>query len=192
MMSELKNKLYDYREEPPEEVWDRVIKALHNVRNSATSPGRLRSRILFYSLTAAASLVIIFLGSHFFNRKKQGPPVASNSSAVTLPSRPDKDSIHMNQQILESIINSPEEKKEILADQSSLDKKYITVAGPEGQPVKISPKVATLILSANDEYPPKPVWSRKINKWQKIMLSSIVPPTPTNIIDLVKNTENVE
>ena len=80
------------------------------------------------------------------------------------------------------------EKKEIIAKNQNPKniKKYLTVANPEGQPVKISPKVATLIISADHGFPPKPVWNKKISKWQKIMLSSTVLPTSANLIDLVK------
>ena len=58
--------------------------------------------------------------------------------------------------------------------------------GPEGQPVKISTKAATLIVSADDEYPPKPVWNKKIEKWKQIMLSSTLSPTSTNLLEIVQ------
>ena len=99
------------------------------------------------------------------------------------------------QKILKSIINNPQEKREIVSKESNPDiitKKYLTVAGPEGQPIKISPKVATLIISADNEYPPKPVWSKEIRKWQKIMLSSTIPPTSANFVDMVQLAANKE
>jgi hypothetical protein len=99
----------------------------------------------------------------------------------------------LNQKILETIIHNPPEKKEIIAKdltKESHGKKYLTVAGPEGQPVKISPKVATLIVSADHEFPPKPVWSKKIDKWKKIMLSSTISPTSANLVDLIQVAAN--
>ena len=69
-------------------------------------------------------------------------------------------------------------------------KKYITIAGPEGQPVKISAKVATLILSADKEYPPKPVWNSKIDKWQQIMLSNTISPTSSGMMDMFQMVSN--
>jgi len=66
------------------------------------------------------------------------------------------------------------------------------VAGPEGQPVKISPKAATLIIAANNDFPPKPTWSKKVDKWQKIMLSSTISPTFAGIADLVVDASNME
>jgi hypothetical protein len=104
-----------------------------------------------------------------------------------------KDSMILNQKILEAIIHNSKEKKEIVANQwkaVNLPKKYITVAGPEGQPVKISPKVATLIIAADNEFPPKPIWSKKVNKWQKIMLSSTISPTSVGLADLVQDASN--
>ena len=92
----------------------------------------------------------------------------------------------------------PEEKK-LLAFHSQKktgqSKKYITIAGPEGQAVKISPKAATLILSADNDYPPNPVWNKKINKWKQIMLSNTMSPTSTSLVDillLAANTDNIE
>ncbi len=99
----------------------------------------------------------------------------------------------LNQKILESIIHNPKEKQEIVSNDLqaiNLPKKYITVAGPEGQPVKISPKVATLIISADHEFPPKPTWSKKIERWKKIMLSSTVSPTSAGLADLIQLASN--
>ena len=72
----------------------------------------------------------------------------------------------------------------------SEDLKYITISGPEGEPVKISPKVATLIISADGENPPKPVWNQKINKWQHIMLTNNITPTSGNLIDIIQKASN--
>ncbi len=100
-----------------------------------------------------------------------------------------KDSIALNQKILESIIHNPKEKEEIVSNNlqaTNIPKKYITISGPEGQPVKISPKVATLIVSADHEFPPKPIWSKKIERWKRIMLSSTVSPTSAGLADLIQ------
>jgi hypothetical protein len=193
-MQDFKNKLYNYETPPPGEIWRNIEKELQisnepedeKVVNIST---HRRSAFLFYGATAAASVVIIFLGSLFFNKNKHLNPTANTpANSNNVLAQKIKDSINLNHKILESIIHNPKEKKEIIAKNQNQknSKKYLTVANPEGQPVKISPKVATLIISADNGFPPKPVWNKKISKWQKIMLSSTVSPISANLIDLVK------
>lgn len=203
-MQDFKNKLYNYEAPPPGEIWHNIAKELQISEESENEKAvniltRKKSTFLFYGATAAASVVIIFLGSLFFNKNKNLNPttnIPANTNKIL--AQKIKDSINLNQKILESIIHNPKEKKEIIAknqNQKNTIKKYLTVANPEGQPVKISPKVATLIISADNGFPPKPVWNKKISEWQKIMLSSTVSPTSANLIDLVKlaaKNENLE
>ncbi|HET7115796.1 MAG TPA: hypothetical protein VFI29_04870 [Hanamia sp.] len=197
-MQDFKNKLYNFETPPPHEIWDHIEDELNNEKVIKIH-GYRKNKFLFYGATAAASIIIIFLGSVIF--KKNSHSIKSNVSVEKenqLIAQKIKDSMNLNQQILKSIINNPEEKKEIISNTSNLDQeptKYLTVAGPEGQPVKISPKVATLIISADNEYPPKPVWKEEIKKWQKIMLGITVSPTSANFLSLVQlaaNKENIE
>jgi len=189
-MQNFKNKLYDFEAAPPEKIWSDIRKELSD-NKSIEITVRKKSKKLYYLAIAAASLTIIFLGSLFFKKNSSTP------SGVATSVSPEKmrDSMALNHKILESIIHSPKEKHEIvLNDLQSADipKKYITVAGPEGQPVKISPKAATLIIAANNDFPPKPTWSKKVDKWQKIMLSSTISPTFAGIADLVVDASNME
>ncbi|MEO6838985.1 MAG: hypothetical protein ABI261_00985 [Ginsengibacter sp.] len=198
-MQDFKNKLFNYQTPPPEETWENIIEELNNEK-VIKIPSYRKNKFLFYGATAAASVIIIFLGSIFI--KKNSNSIFSSKSPVekenALIAKKIKDSLNLNQQILKSIINNPEEEKEIISNNSILDEeptKYIIVAGPEGQPVKISPKVATLIISADNEYPPKPVWRDQIKKWQKIMLGITTSPTSANFVNLVQgaaNKENIE
>lgn len=194
IMQNFKNKLYHYETPPPEDVWKHIAEELQHEKVINLYTGR-KSKFLFYGATAAASVVIIFVGSLFFKKNKEPHTIANTETKHELLAQKVKDSINLNQKILESIIHNPQEKKEIISKDLSKTKKYLTVANPEGQPVKISPKVATLIISADHEFPPKPVWSKKIDKWQKIMLASTISPTSISLIDLVQlaaNSENVE
>jgi hypothetical protein len=189
-MQNFKNKLYDFEVTPPENIWSDISKDLAGNKIIKITD-RKKSKSLYYLAIAAASLVIIFLGSLFF---KHNSPSSENST-TTVSNEKMRDSMALNHRILESIIHSPKEKHEIvLNDLQSPDipKKYITVAGPEGQPVKISPKAATLIIAANNDFPPKPTWSKKEDKWQKIMLSSTISPTFAGIADLVVDASNME
>jgi hypothetical protein len=189
-MQNFKNKLYDFEVTPPENIWSDISKDLAGNKIIKITD-RKKTKSLYYLAIAAASLVIIFLGSLFF---KHNSPSSENST-TTVSNEKMRDSMALNHRILESIIHSPKEKHEIvLNDLQSPDipKKYITVAGPEGQPVKISPKAATLIIAANNDFPPKPTWSKKVDKWQKIMLSSTISPTFAGIADLVVDASNME
>ena len=199
-MENFKNRVYNYEITPPPEIWEKIADELNNEKVVEIRGLRRRSKFLFYGLTAAASLVIIFLTGLLLNRNKELKPAANTSAFQVDRLFPDevKDSIELNYKILEAIINTPPDKKLIASnlDKHSLySKKYITVEGPEGQPVKISTKAATLILSADDEFPPKPVWNKKIDKWKQIMLSNTMPPTSSNLVDIVllaAHKENVE
>lgn len=197
-MQDFKERLYNYKAEPPAEIWDNINAELDSHSQKVLSiPGlRKRSKFIFYGLTAAASLIIIFLSSVLFNKQEKNQQVKPSASATELHrdnvvSKKVKDS---NNKILEEIIKSSKDKN-LLVQQyeniSSKVKKYITIAGPEGQPVKISPKVATLIVSADNEYPPKPVWNKKIDKWKQIMLSSTLSPFTTNLLDIVQLSSSI-
>ena len=189
-MQNFKNKLYDFEAAPPEKIWSDIRKELSD-NKSIEITVRKKSKKLYYLAIAAASLTIIFLGSLFFKKNSTTP------SGVATSVSPEKmrDSMALNHKILESIIHSPKEKHEIVLNNlqsADIPKKYITVAGPEGHPVKISPKAATLIIAANNDFPPKPTWSKKVDKWQKIMLSSTISPTFAGIADLVVDASNME
>jgi cell division protein FtsN len=89
---------------------------------------------------------------------------------------------------------NPEKKdsKEIKNNRDSVEvngepkTNYITIAGPEGQPVKVSEKAAALIESSDEKIPPHTVWNKKINKWRDIMKTNTLAPTPGNFLDIVE------
>jgi len=198
-MQNFKSKLYNYEVEPPGEIWENVHSELNAKKGKVVSmPGlNRRPKIIFYGITAAASLIIIFLISIIFNKSEKhqfenNAPLTKTERQL-LNSKKIQDSIALNNKILEGIINSKKDKNliaEIYENSFNKIKKYITIAGPGGQPVKISPKVATLIESADDEFPPRPVWNKKIEKWKQIMLSSTLSPTSTNLMDIVQTSSS--
>lgn len=195
-MQNFKNKLYDYEATPPEGIWSKIAEQLDDEKVIELPGIRRKSRWLFYGLTAAASLAIIFLGSLFFNKPDQSGNRSGNTIVRT--DEPNlllnKDSINLNQQLLEKIINSSNDEKLLASNffkDIGISKKYLTIAGPEGQPVKISPKVATLIISADNQYPPRPVWNEKIDEWQKIMLNNTMSATPAGLMDLMKSASDM-
>lgn len=201
-MQDFKNKLFNYEHEPPAEIWERISSELDTgyPKASPILGFRRRFKLVFYGITVAASLIIIFLLSVFFNGSKENNGDSNSlASAETgtgnSMSQKTKDSIKLNNKTLEDIIKSSKDNKLIAQNYqgtSSQLKKYITISGPSGQPVKISPKVATLIVSANNEYPPKPVWNKKIERWKQIMLNTTLSPTSTNFLDIAHLTSNLD
>ncbi|MDQ6902527.1 MAG: hypothetical protein M3139_05875 [Bacteroidota bacterium] len=201
-MQDFKDKLFNYEDEPPAEIWERINSELDtsNPKAFPIRAFRRRSKVVFYGITAAASLIIIFLLSVVFNgSKKNNGDKNSLASAENgkgnVTFQKIKDSLKLNNKTLEDIIKSSKDNK-LLAQNyqqpASQLKKYITISGPSGQPVKISPKVATLIVSADNEYPPKPVWNKKIEKWKQIMLNTTLSPTSTNLLDIAQLTSNLD
>ena len=192
-MKDFINKLYNYETPPPEEIWNRVAEVMQGEK-VINIIGHRKSKFVFYAAAAAISLVIIFLGSLFFKNDK---PVNSSENIATKEKiiSPEKmrDSMILNQKILESIIHNPKEEKEIVSNnlkETNIHTKYLTIEGPDGKPLKISPKVATLIVYADKEFPPRPIWSDKICKWQQIMLSSTISPTSAGLADLIQDASN--
>ena len=193
-MQDFKQKLYNYESKPPAEIWNNITTELDGPEKKVLqiSKYRKRSKFIFYGLTAAAALLIIFFSSVIFNKTNR----LKENGLENITSQKIKDSLILNNKILEAIIKSSKDTSNLVAlnyeNSLSKVKKYITIAGPEGQPVKISPKVATLIESADNEFPPKAVWKKKIEKWKQIMLSSTLSPTSTNLLDIVQITADNE
>jgi hypothetical protein len=200
IMEEFKNKLFNYEELPPEAIWDNIVQELDD-RKVVELPLRNKTRRLkIMAIAAAASVAAIFLIFISVHKGHENRFIAHLPEARMddLTQQQVKDSIALNNQILEKIINTPADKKLLASREVKLTghaKKYITISGPEGQPVKISPKAATLILSADNEYPPRTVWNKKIEKWKQIMLSNTLSPTSTYLVDILQiaaGEENIE
>jgi hypothetical protein len=185
-----KDRLYNYEPTPPEQVWKNISEELNQNDGKVRplSSGRKKSKIYLYFASAAASVLIVLAGFIFLNKpsKHQLSDSSNIAKQSNLSAKKIQDSIKLNNKILDQIISSSEDKN-LLAlnyEYSLKGRKYLTVAGPEGNPVKISPKAATLIESTDNGFPPKPVWSKKVDKWQQIMLSSTLSPTSTNLLDI--------
>ena len=198
-MQNFKERLYNHEATPPPEIWDNISAELDN-KSSKLLPMRglrRRSKFIFYGLTAAASLIIIFVSSVLFNKSGDNikSKVLPSLQADNIAAQKVKDSLNLNNKTLEAIIKSSKDKN-LLAknyeNSSSKVKKYITIAGPQGQPVKISSKVATLIESADNEYPPKPVWNKKIEKWKQIMLNTTISLTSTSLLDIAQLSASID
>ncbi len=85
--------------------------------------------------------------------------------------------------------NKSEAKKIIAGTHNA---RYITIEGLQGQPVKVSSKMASLMDSADENVPPKPTWNKKINEWREIMKGNTVAPTPGNFLDILELTKTLK
>jgi hypothetical protein len=190
-MEDFKEKLYHYQAEPPADTWTRIAASLsHHQSFGATRMRGAASKAVHYSLTAAASFLVILMFAAIarISNKHADPPVAA-ASFLWVREPKMRESIRENNRQLQDIITAAKNKNgqaRLYENIPGQSKKYLTVAGPEGQPVRISTKVATLIESADDKYPPRPVWNKKIERWKQIMLSSTISPTATDLMDVVQ------
>ncbi len=180
-MKTVQEKLYHFEETPPPGLWDSISNKLDSVKVVQLHK-RNRVRIIALTTAAAAAITLILINYVFVhNNRSDKPAVASSTFTV----KPDTNiNMEENNEALESIINAPANQK-LIAGKIDSGLKYITISGPEGTPVKISPKAATLIISADGEFPPKPVWDKKIDKWQKIMLNQNTASSPTGLMEML-------
>lgn len=209
-MENLKNRMYNYEVTPPQASWEIIASSLDNETVPVVSITKKKKRSLYYVLGAAASIAaIIFSITLWINNSSYNKieHVASfmpfnkipyrlannyNLKKITSTEKNKKENSFLAGNIQSKTLKIEENKKSIYQDNNgnialeTKPKTYITIAGPEGQPVKISPKVATLIESSDDKYPPNAVWSSKINKWKDIMKANILIPTATNFLDIVE------
>lgn len=93
-------------------------------------------------------------------------------------------------QTKDEIKKSPSTNDDLIA--SNTPSKYMTIEGPQGQPVKVSSKMASLIDSSETKIASKPIWNKKINEWREIMKGNTLAPTPGNFLDIVELTKTLK
>lgn len=212
--------MYNYEATPPEGVWKAIAAELDG-NEAKVIPMNPKKNKRFYYM-AAASVLIILLGIIFFtNRysKKEYEQQATSSQKdsgsnnnndhliMTVPTeekatakntvennelvaqnktqkggpnqKPDKDAINNNDSAYNNLI-------------ASNASRYITIEGPQGQPVKVSSKMASLIDSSETKTASKPIWNKKINEWKEIMKGNTLAPTPGNFLDIVELTKSLK
>ena len=204
-MSNVKDKIYNYEVAPPPGVWDAIAKDLNGNEARIIPFAKKSNKLLYFSLAAASVAIIAFIFI-FFN---------PSSAPQQIVSTPTDTSSSKNEQVLmtvpleENKIIKKEKKEDIVVKKipgkkNTLEKKiteektedaaneqetsYITMAGPEGQTIKISAKAATLIDSSNE----KPVWNKKVKEWKEIMKANTLAPTPGNFMDIIELTKSLK
>lgn len=203
-MQNLKDKMYNYEVTPPKQSWDIIAGSLPDLgKNEDQFPAKKINKTFYYSLSAAAAVAIIVFSLVFWvdksNKKSNETSVSSANFNDTNRDNPEN-LLHTDDKITVPKFNPEDEISNdatSVKDENKLKgpaaasntKKYITITGPQGKPVKISYKAATLIVSSDNQNPSKPVWSDKVNKWKDIMKANILAPTTANFLDIVGLTQ---
>jgi hypothetical protein len=203
-MQNLKDKMYNYEVTPPKQSWDIITSTLDEEKTEEQFPAKKIYKTFYYGLSAAATVAIIVFSLIFwvdYSNKKSNETTVVQSTNLNDDTNNNSDLLNTDDKItipksnpedemLTNNTTSVKEKNKLkgLAVGSHI-KKYITITGPQGKPVKISSKAATLIVSSDDQNPPKPVWSAKVNKWKDIMKANTLAPTTANFLDIVGLTQ---
>ena len=173
-MQTIKDKMYNYELTPPSESWQIIANSLDENKTSNSTSFKKRSKIFYLSLSAAAVISVFIFGLIFWENNSGN---RESDDKITVPKTTSNNESKINKGILTSKDGNMESGS-----------KYITITGPQGQCVKISSKAAKLIVSSDNQNPPKPVWSAKVNKWKDIMESNVFAPATANFLDIVELT----
>lgn len=208
-MDDVKNKMYNYEVTPPEGVWEGIAAELDDYNAKVIPLIRKRNYTFYYAAAAVAVLVfaVIFFstrstgpGPQFVTTGKKVDTATQNNFIMTVPVDDKDDDNGNDRQVVQHKTQkgTPGEKKNdaqtkedsnIIAIHTT---RYITIEGPQGQPVKISSKMASLIDSTETKGSSKPIWNKKINEWREIMKGNTLAPTPGNFLDIVELTKTLK
>ena len=212
-MNDAKNKMYNYETPPPDGVWKAIATELDS-NEAKVIPMSKKKNTTFYYIAAAAVALIIFSLIFFTNRSSESGDEKFTTSSdktysetdlktntiITVPTD-EKITVNNNdmpaKHKVEKDNTNQKQNKEIkktidhnlIASNTS---SYITVEGPQGQPVKINSKMATLIDSSETKIASKPIWNKKINEWREIMQANTLAPTPGNFLDIIELTKSLK
>ncbi len=205
-MQNLKDKMYNYEVTPPKQSWDIITSTLDEEKTEEQFPAKKIYKTFYYGLSAAATVAIIVFSLIFWvnnsNKKSNETAVVpsanlKNDANDNTPKNqlPTDDKITVPKSNPEDVISANNtttvKDKNKLKDPAvaSNTKKYITITGPQGKPVKISSKAATLIVSSDQQNPSEPIWNDKVKKWKDIMKDHILAPTTASFLDIVGLTQ---
>ena len=212
-MADVKNKMYNYEITPPEGVWEGIAAELEKSEAKVIPLSRKKSNTLYY-VAAASVIIVLFCVFFFMNRstksdeqlttsidKTQKDTAVNNTLIMTVPTE-EKTTVKNNEgsQTKNKVQKNRADKKQaedVIKDTdsnllASNAPRYITIEGPQGQPVKISSKMALLIDSSETKVSSKPIWHKKINEWREIMKGNTLAPTPGNFLDIVELTKSLK
>lgn len=213
-MGDIKNMMYNYETTPPVGVWESIAAELDSDLAKVIPITRRSNKTLYY-LAAAAVAIILFSLVFFTNQfsKSDEKLITSsenksdtlNNVLITVPTNEkiivknnnesqSQDRSEKNQtakkQIREVIKSTNLNNDNQIADNTA--SRYITIEGLQGQPVKVSSKMATLIDSSETKTASKPIWNKKINEWREIMKVNTLAPTTRNFLDIIELTKTLK
>ncbi len=221
-MENLKDRMYNFEVTPPASVWDSITKNLDSGVGSLPIKQKKTNKKLYFILAAAACVMaLVFIGTRFMlpanNEAKEYTivtPINTNENSTSIEKKDSTEKITAPKKIEKTIVDRNKHNEALVknitpkkqSSDSSTDplpdsndeasaepaNSYITISGPEGQPVNVSSKVASLIESSDNSYPPKPVWNKRINKWKDIMKANTFTPTTGNFLDIVDLTNSLK
>ena len=210
MSKTLKDKMYNYEAMPPQGVWEAIATELdkpgEDEKVRIIEP-RKNNRVLTYSLLAAAAVIVIVFCVIFF--RNNGSPTKSDvakNDTVRGQQLAENDSLKNQSHHVRITVPVEEKKDKEIAKTDpgpaendndkdvaiSEPKHYITVTGPDGQAVKVSSKVASLIEPSNENDPPKTKWNKKVKEWKDIMNSNSLNASPGAFLDIVELSNSLD
>ena len=215
-MDDIKNKMYNYETTPPAGVWETIAAELDADQGKVMPITKRNNKTLYY-LAAAAVAIILFCLVIFtteFSKSTDEKLITSsenksdtlnNNVLITVPTD-EKNTVKDNNESQNQNIskkNRPDKKQNKVAIEnkkstednqltSNSSSRYITIEGLQGQPVKVSSKMATLIDSSETKTASKPIWNKKINEWREIMKVNTLAPTTGNFLDIIELTKTLK
>ena len=199
----VKDKLYNYEVTPPAGVWEDIVLNLDDSAAEIIPLYKKRNRIFYYSLAAASIAIIIFAVIFFIKpvadnkeiAKTQFDTVTNEKVIITVPVKENKTDEKDKVKVPQTLVKTYPDKKpakdkiqtHVVTENTDEKKDYITMAGPDGQSIKVSTKAATLINSIEE----KPVWNKKVTQWKEMMKANTLAPTPGNFLDIIELTKSL-
>lgn len=219
-MDNVKIRMYNYEATPPKGVWEAISAELDSNEAKVIPISKKKTNAIYY-IAAASVALIVFCFIFFNNRSSktaneqiitssnniQSDTGVNNNFIMTVPleeksilkNNTDNDGRIVAQNKHQKGGFDQEQNKQVRQNNDTIDNtilasntsRYITIEGPEGQPVKVSSKMATLIDSSETKVSTKPIWHKKINEWREIMKGNTLAPTPGNFLDIVELTKSL-
>ncbi len=209
MSKKFKDKMYNYEAMAPQGVWEAIAAELDKGDEKVRiMEPRKNNRTLTYSLLAAAAVIVIVFCVIFFKNNGSSSSKSDVAKNDTVKGQQLAENDSLKNQTHHVRITVPvEEKKEkdvAINKPSPTDndndkdvaisepKHYITVTSPDGQPVKVSSKVASLIEPSGENDPSKTKWNKKVKEWKDIMNSNSLNASPGAFLDIVELSNSLD
>jgi hypothetical protein len=218
-MEEIKNKMYNFETTPPEGVWNKIVLNLDNKEAKVIHLATRRSKSFIYmaaaSVVALLFCLIFFINRFSTAENHEYVTLTSNENTpqdstnitnvimtVPIEEKPINNNIENSKSLTQSKLQKDfSNQKQKKGELQKIDKtdnnliaanspsRYITIQGPQGQSIKVSSKMATLIDSSETKVSSKPIWDKKIDEWREIMKVNTLAQTPGNFLDIVELTK---